>query len=198
MVSVRPVITLKSTDQKVFEGSTAIFACKAAGFPAPNITWLFNDDPIPWEHSIENDSLVLNDVRHGRHDGRYTCVATSKAGTVSTSASLLVYVKVSAHAVSREYIFSLTSQSAKLSCSGHGFPLPNITWIKDGLPVSLNQTDSVINETFIESGLNLGDVTYDQAGRYSCNVGNGVQEPISVAIEILSDLWQINDIVLVK
>lgn len=95
-------------------------------------------------------------------------------------------MKLSALAPVSEYIFSLTSLRANLSCYGGGYPLPNITWTKDGLPVSLNQTDRVINETFIESRLDLSDITYDRAERYSCIVTNGLQEPISVAIKALS------------
>lgn len=97
-------------------------------------------------------------------------------------------MKVTALVQTTEYIFSLTSQRANISCYGRGYPLPNITWTKNGLPVSLTQTDRVINEAFIGSRLNLGNLTIDKAGRYSCIVSNGVdgQKAMSVAIETLS------------
>lgn len=95
-------------------------------------------------------------------------------------------VQIAALAPSREYIFSNTSQNAKLTCYGRGYPLLNVTWAKNGLPVSLTQTDRVVNETFIESRLNLGNLTFNKTGRYTCEVDNRVygQKPSSVAIDV--------------
>jgi hypothetical protein len=88
------VIVVEPTDEKVKEGSNVIFMCKSSGVPSPTITWLFNGQAIPWGHSIEKaGSLFLTSVRHGTHNGRYTCVATSKAGNVAISAWLFVYGK---------------------------------------------------------------------------------------------------------
>ncbi|XP_031573160.1 cell adhesion molecule-related/down-regulated by oncogenes-like [Actinia tenebrosa] len=133
----------KLPDKKVLEGTTIILPCEPAGFPKPNITWLFNDDPIPWEHSIDNDYLILNNVRHGRHDGRYTCVATSKAGTVFTSASLIVHVIV------KPVISIKPTDQRKQEGSDvifriktTGFPSPAIKWLFNDGPTSWNHSIS--------------------------------------------------------
>ncbi|XP_041665199.1 cell adhesion molecule-related/down-regulated by oncogenes isoform X1 [Cheilinus undulatus] len=57
-------ITEGLTDQLVSPGSSAQFTCLAKGNPSPNITWLFNAEPIVPSHrfQISGSSLVVTDV----------------------------------------------------------------------------------------------------------------------------------------
>ncbi|XP_034024385.1 cell adhesion molecule-related/down-regulated by oncogenes [Thalassophryne amazonica] len=73
---LEPVSVLRGlTNQQVSPGSSASFTCTAKGSPAPNITWLFNADPIKLSHHfhISGDSLVIVNVMP-QDEGVYQCL----------------------------------------------------------------------------------------------------------------------------
>lgn len=77
-VSTEPVsITEGPTDQLVSPGSTARFTCTAKGNPFPNVTWLFNAEPISLSLShrfkISGSSLSITDVTP-QDEGVFQCL----------------------------------------------------------------------------------------------------------------------------
>ena len=75
----------------VEEQENVTFTCLAYGDPMPNITWSKENGSLPINRSVEtHGSLLIFNV--SREDsGNYTCNAKSAAGSISSSAELLVY-----------------------------------------------------------------------------------------------------------
>lgn len=76
-------------------------ACTASGKPAPNIAWTFNETTNLNELSRISNSryltggqnLTVNTTTY-RDAGTYTCTATNKAGTDSTSVNIEIQGKM--------------------------------------------------------------------------------------------------------
>lgn len=62
-----PVITNPPQNQTALDGKEATIACEAAGAPAPNVTWYFNDGQISFSgrlEILEDGSLLISNVRY--------------------------------------------------------------------------------------------------------------------------------------
>ncbi|KAK1902440.1 Titin, partial [Dissostichus eleginoides] len=100
---------LKNTN--VTEGESVTLECQIGGQPAPSIMWFREDYKI--ESSIDFQltfsagfaRMVIREA-FAEDSGRFTCTATSEAGTISTSCYLLV--KVSEEIESREETTTVT------------------------------------------------------------------------------------------
>uniref|UniRef100_A0A8C4DEW8 Cell adhesion molecule-related/down-regulated by oncogenes n=1 Tax=Dicentrarchus labrax TaxID=13489 RepID=A0A8C4DEW8_DICLA len=86
-------ITEGPTDQLVSPGSSARFTCVAKGNPSPNITWLFNADPITPSHrfQISGSSLVVSDVTP-QDQGVFQCLLDNGIGSAQSYGINLKYV----------------------------------------------------------------------------------------------------------
>ena len=79
----------------VSEGETVALECQITAHPSPVIMWFREDykieSSIDFQISYENGlaRLVIREA-FAEDSGRFTCTATSEAGTVSTSCHLLV------------------------------------------------------------------------------------------------------------
>ncbi|XP_061828397.1 cell adhesion molecule-related/down-regulated by oncogenes [Nerophis lumbriciformis] len=84
-------ITAGLTDQRASPGSSARFTCTAAGNPAPNVTWLFNAEPVATSSHvrISGDSLVITAVAP-QDEGVYQCVVDNGVGSAQSSGLLTV------------------------------------------------------------------------------------------------------------
>lgn len=90
--STEPVfVTEGLSNQIVPSGSSARFACMAKGNPSPNITWLFNGEPIAPSHRfrISGSSLVVNDVT-SQDEGVFQCLLDNRIGTAQSSGMLTI------------------------------------------------------------------------------------------------------------
>ncbi|XP_013887566.1 cell adhesion molecule-related/down-regulated by oncogenes [Austrofundulus limnaeus] len=84
-----PSITEGLGDQVVSSGSSAHFTCSVRGSPSPNITWLFNADPIaPSSHfHISGSSLIITDVTM-QDQGVYQCLLDNGIGSAQSHGTL--------------------------------------------------------------------------------------------------------------
>ncbi|XP_010774275.1 cell adhesion molecule-related/down-regulated by oncogenes-like, partial [Notothenia coriiceps] len=78
-------ITEGPTNQIVSPGSSARFTCVATGNPSPNITWLFNADPITpsGRFQISGSSLVITDVTL-QDGGVFQCLLDNGIGSAQS------------------------------------------------------------------------------------------------------------------
>jgi len=100
----------------VTEGESVTLECQISGHPTPAIMWFREDYRI--EHSIDfqityessyaclviREAFAEDSVREAfaEDSGRFTCTATSEAGTISTSCYLLVKGKIMNHKIDHE------------------------------------------------------------------------------------------------
>ncbi|XP_029699616.1 cell adhesion molecule-related/down-regulated by oncogenes [Takifugu rubripes] len=79
-------------DLVVTAGSSAHFTCAAKGNPSPNVTWLFNADPIPSSSrrfQISGSSLVVTQVAP-EDEGVFQCLLDNGVGTATSYGMLTV------------------------------------------------------------------------------------------------------------
>ena len=56
-----------------------------------------------------------------------------------------------------------------LSCSADGFPVPDITWLFQGMNFT-NETVNITNSTYSESTIVITDLMLNHGGVYSCEI----------------------------
>ena len=66
--------------------------------------------------------------------------------------------------------------AVNLSCSADGFPVPDITWLFQGMNFT-NETVNITNSTYTESTIVITDLMLNHGGVYSCNI-NSVATPL--------------------
>ncbi|NXE21879.1 TITIN protein, partial [Ardeotis kori] len=102
-----PTLVSGLKNKTVTEGESVTLECHISGHPQPTVTWYREDYKI--ESSMDFQitfkaglaRLVIREA-FAEDSGRFTCTATNKAGSVSTSCQL--YVKVSEEIETRETI----------------------------------------------------------------------------------------------
>ena len=82
-----------------------------------------------------------------------------------------------------------------LNCTVHGFPLPDITWLKDGAIVDnelipdgiITMTKGVLpTDITVFSSLNISNLQLHDVANYTCNVTNSlVESRFAIANEAL-------------
>nr|XP_002739271.1 PREDICTED: uncharacterized protein LOC100370277 [Saccoglossus kowalevskii] len=143
---------------------------------APN----YSSDPVVPENGIF--TLSKTDLQPEKDSGVYGCYAEARnAGIVvvgSSTASVTVDVQVLATIVeipdSQEIEIS---SSPVFTCSGHGKPLPEVSWQTiNGGPISESDTEIIEDGYFMNSTLTFNSVDRNDNGIYQCVVNNGYDD----------------------
>ena len=66
--------------------------------------------------------------------------------------------------------------AVNLSCSADGFPVPDITWLFQGMTFT-NETVNITNSTYTESTIVITDLMLSHGGVYACII-NSVATPL--------------------
>ncbi|XP_008936946.1 PREDICTED: hemicentin-1-like, partial [Merops nubicus] len=180
-VYVRPIILNSGSHPSevvVTQGNEISLECKVQGIPEPAITWMKDGHPLASGRDIS--------IRHGGRflqlknaqvsdTGRYVCVAANVAGLSDRKYDLNVHVppSIAGYLQTPENISIVEKNPISLVCEASGIPLPSITWLKNGWPVTLN------NSVRILSGgrtLRLTHTSVADEGQYTCVVTNAAGE----------------------
>ncbi|XP_059503813.1 hemicentin-1 isoform X2 [Stegostoma tigrinum] len=180
-VYVRPTISNSGSrvnEVAVIQGNDITLECKTQGIPQPALTWMKDGRPLVNSRrvSILNDGQLLRVQNAQIFDtGRYVCVAESVAGQVDKKYDLNVYVPPSINGAQGvpENINVIVNNPVVLTCEASGIPLPSITWLKNGQPVSLNKAFRILSGGWI---LRLMHPAVEDSGQYSCVVTNAAGE----------------------
>ncbi|XP_071421021.1 hemicentin-1 [Pithys albifrons albifrons] len=180
-VYIRPTIAGSSAhplEVTVTQGSAVSLACEAQGVPEPTLAWAKDGQPLAGRRDVLllRGGRVLRLERARLSDsGRYVCVATNVAGLADSKYQLSVHVppSIAGYLQLPENISVVEKNPISLVCEASGIPLPAITWLKNGWPITLN------NSVRILSGgrtLRLSHAGAADTGRYTCVVTNAAGE----------------------
>ncbi|XP_012495412.1 PREDICTED: hemicentin-1-like, partial [Propithecus coquereli] len=150
---VRPTITNSGshpTEIIVIRGKSISLECEVQGIPQPTVTWMKDGRPLTKARGVEildeGRILQLKNI-HVSDTGRYVCVAVNVAGMTDRKYDLSVHAppSITGNHGAPENISVVEKNSVSLTCEASGIPLPSITWLKDGWPVSLSSSVRVLS-----------------------------------------------------
>uniref|UniRef100_A0A8C6QPP1 Hemicentin-1 n=1 Tax=Nannospalax galili TaxID=1026970 RepID=A0A8C6QPP1_NANGA len=162
----------------VLRGKSISLDCEVQGIPQPIVTWMKDGHPLTKGKGVE----ILNEGRilqlkniHVSDTGRYMCVAVNVAGMTDRKYDLSVHTPPSIIGNHRapENVSVVEKSSVSLTCEASGIPLPSITWLKDGWPVSLSSSVRILSGGRM---LRLMQTKIEDAGQYTCVVRNAAGE----------------------
>ncbi|KAK5910010.1 hypothetical protein CesoFtcFv8_003887 [Champsocephalus esox] len=175
---------------------TVKFRCQASGNPNPTVKWYKNGREFKRDHRIRGfkvldhvwtiimESLVLSDK------GNYTCVVENQYGSINHTYQL----DVMEHCPHRPFLqaglpanrTAVVGSDVEFECKVFSDPQPHIQWLKhievngsrvgsDGLPYVRVLKTAGLNTTNKEMEiLHLRNVSFDDAGEYTCLAGNSI------------------------
>ncbi|XP_019355735.1 hemicentin-1 isoform X2 [Alligator mississippiensis] len=165
-----PTIQTQPGTLDVILNNPALLPCEAIGTPRPIIAWQKEGINIITSGNsytvLPNGSLQIARAATG-DAGTYMCVAQNSAGTALGKIKLKVQVPPVIKSHPKEYIITV-DKAATLQCEADGYPVPEITWHKDG-----EQIPESIRQRILSTGaLQIAFVQPDDTGRYTCMAAN--------------------------
>ncbi|PAA59987.1 hypothetical protein BOX15_Mlig017207g2 [Macrostomum lignano] len=151
--------------------------CTPDGSSRANVIWFKDDQPIPSTSEIyrltdsDQTLMIISPTRD--ESGAFQCQLINEAGSVSKTYQVIVQV---APRFPRDFIAGPETKShrlndaAELDCPAQGNPEPRITWIKNGIRLSVDDP----RYQFLENGrrLRIRQVSLDDASTFSCEASN--------------------------
>ncbi|NP_001428018.1 fibroblast growth factor receptor 2 isoform 19 precursor [Homo sapiens] len=176
--------------------NTVKFRCPAGGNPMPTMRWLKNGKEFKQEHRIggykvrnQHWSLIMESVVPS-DKGNYTCVVENEYGSINHTYHLDVVERSPHRPILQAGLpanaSTVVGGDVEFVCKVYSDAQPHIQWIKhvekngskygpDGLPylkvlkaAGVNTTDKEIEVLYIRN------VTFEDAGEYTCLAGNSI------------------------
>ncbi|XP_036163520.1 fibroblast growth factor receptor 2 isoform X10 [Myotis myotis] len=176
--------------------NTVKFRCPAGGNPTPTMRWLKNGKEFRQEHRIggykvrsQHWSLIMESVVPS-DKGNYTCVVENAGGSINHTYHLDVVERSPHRPILQAGLpanaSTVVGGDVEFVCKVYSDAQPHIQWIKhvekngskygpDGLPylkvlkaAGVNTTDKEIEVLYIRN------VTFEDAGEYTCLAGNSI------------------------
>ncbi|XP_039599486.1 fibroblast growth factor receptor 2 isoform X3 [Polypterus senegalus] len=176
--------------------NTVKFRCAAGGYPTPGLRWLKNGREFKQEHRIggykvrpQHWSLIMESVVPS-DKGNYTCIVQNEYGSINHTYHLDVVERSPHRPILQAGLPANTTvyvgEEAQFMCKVYSDAQPHIQWLKhiekngsrygaDGQPyvhvlktAGVNTTDKEIELLY------LPNVTFEDAGEYTCLAGNSI------------------------
>lgn len=183
-----PIMQTPPANLTVLDGKDATIACRAMGAPSPNVTWYFNDSLIinlsERAQTLEEGDLLIISTTPA-DSGKYTCVRSNEAGTISGTAFLTVLVRTQIIAPPVDTRV-LLGHTATLQCKISNDPNVkyNIDWFHNKQPMTAGTRVWVS----ADGALQIQAVRASDAGEYTCVVtspgGNHTRHALLSVIEL--------------
>ena len=185
-----PLFTMKPKSSRVSKGTDCLIRCTVRGIPIPRVMWFKDGNRLS---SAENRYLIdtrgsgihtlkILAVKDADH-GIYSVIAESEAGEASCSATIEVedVEPVSATfkpsvsfgpagaqiAVPKRAVTVSAGKTARLTLEVNGYPLPEVTWYKDGVKQYTGKRYSVL-EQGRNFSLKIIRIRKEDEGIYEC------------------------------
>nr|Q05793.1 RecName: Full=Basement membrane-specific heparan sulfate proteoglycan core protein; Short=HSPG; Contains: RecName: Full=Endorepellin; Contains: RecName: Full=LG3 peptide; Flags: Precursor [Mus musculus]AAA39911.1 perlecan [Mus musculus] len=160
-----PQVQVEESELTLEAGHTATLHCSATGNPPPTIHWSKLRAPLPWQHRIEGNTLVIPRVAQ-QDSGQYICNATNSAG--HTEATVVLHVESPPYAtIIPEHTSAQPGNLVQLQCLAHGTPPLTYQWSLVG---GVLPEKAVVRNQL----LRLEPTVPEDSGRYRCQVSNRV------------------------
>ncbi|CAH2311914.1 hemicentin-1 isoform X2 [Pelobates cultripes] len=174
-VYVPPIMAESDITQQltVVKGNPSTLKCFVDGSPIPQLSWVKDGKPLNQRYlsNLQSNNTVLHLLNTEMDDlGRYTCIASNEAGSVSKHFILNVIEPPHINgSENTEELSVVVNKQLDVFCYTMGFPPPIITWLKDGHPLS--QTENV---HLLKGGqiLRITSAQEVNIGRYTCLASN--------------------------
>ncbi|GFY50994.1 obscurin [Trichonephila inaurata madagascariensis] len=179
-----PTFTKELKDVTVTEGETVEFSVKFTG--KPKVKWTKGDaelkiDSKHFEYKKEeaDDSLtiILHDAKP-EDTGKYSCILTNSAGSVSTSSNVKVTAEEKAPTFQKglKDITVKEDETVNFTVKFSGKPKPSAKWDKDGAELTIDNKHFELRYEEAEDSLTLvlNKATKEDAGTYGCTISNSV------------------------
>ncbi|KAM6915995.1 fibroblast growth factor receptor 2 isoform 1-T1 [Xenentodon cancila] len=176
--------------------NTVKFRCAAGGNPKPKLRWLKNGRPFRHEDRMggykvrpQHWTLIMESVVPS-DKGNYTCIVENEFGSINHTYTLDVVERSPHRPILQAGLPANTTvyvgEDARFVCKVYSDAQPHIQWLKhiptngsrygpDGHPyvrvlktAGVNTTDKEIEVLF------LPNVTFEDAGEYTCLAGNSI------------------------
>ena len=184
------IIKLPKKISNVQIGSEVKLSCQAEGEPAPKIRWekegnkelnfiAASDRRIQFKPSSElgNGEIIITHIKK-EDSGSYKCIAENSAGRAEAISAVNVYVtpKIK-ESGQNSTISSFIGSDQALKCDTNGFPVPKISWFKDGKSLKslvISNRENIEKFVTTQNGfwLIVDDLDREDEGVYTCEATN--------------------------
>ncbi|XP_037653920.1 hemicentin-2 [Choloepus didactylus] len=181
-ILVLPMFTILPGDRSLRLGERLWLRCAARGSPTPRISWTVNDRRVTEGVSEQDGGSTLQRVAVTREDsGTYICWAENRVGRVQAASFVHVKEAPILQGEAFSYLVEPVGGSVRLDCVVQGDPLPDIRWIKDGLPLQGSHPRHRMNN----GSLTIHRTEMDDAGQYQCLAENEMGAVKKVVVLVL-------------
>ncbi|XP_078665042.1 hemicentin-2-like [Branchiostoma floridae x Branchiostoma belcheri] len=161
------------------EGQSTAIQCSAMANPAASFKWRKDGSGDP---EVNGNILTLSQVSRDS-EGTYTCEAsnTIKGALETEEASVNLVVNYPASVtVSSAMVTVDENDDVSLSCTADSKPPPtSFTWTDmNGTPLDSQRDGFTLQAT-------IPDITYQQAGSYTCTASNGVGDAGTAEVDVI-------------
>ncbi|XP_041262809.1 hemicentin-2 isoform X2 [Onychostruthus taczanowskii] len=175
---------------KVPEGHPVTWSCLASGSPQPKITWMKDNHPLPGTFSISPDGSLFHIPQASlAHAGRYSCVASNSVAnqTKHYLLDVLASPTFAGDDAAAEEVTVIINNPISLLCEAPPYPSPNITWLKDQVPLKASRNVLLLPGGH---GLQILNAQEEDTGTYSCIVASEDGEAVkNYAVKVLVPPW---------
>ncbi|XP_066015799.1 hemicentin-1-like [Pocillopora verrucosa] len=180
-VQYEPEIIIDPSDDKVKEGKNRTLYCNATGNPLPAISWKKDGYSIGSNSRISysgesNELTIINVYR--TDSGKYHCVASNSIGNASSDAATLVVEYKSEITTHPSNVTNTEGENVMLHCNATGYPLPTLSWTKNGSDISNTLRISFSAD---KKQLAITKASRVDSGAYRCVATNSLGNDTSIA-----------------
>ncbi|KAK3087955.1 hypothetical protein FSP39_012784 [Pinctada imbricata] len=172
-VQVTPQFVTVSNSTEVLIGQSLTLVCEVIADPAALVTWLFNNTynlPLGAFLSSDNSRIMIS-MLSWQQVGYYTCIASNSVGSISKVIKVSLQVPPDITMVLGNTVVYL-NHDTELTCVTSGIPAPDVTWYRNGEPLTSSSDGRVVITT--AKHLLLRFVQTVDAGEYTCRASSSV------------------------